>query len=42
MGDWIRCEEDTIVEGKQALTIKSVLACAYGGKITFVTDGQND
>ncbi|MCI1477823.1 MAG: DUF4280 domain-containing protein [Clostridium beijerinckii] len=38
--EWMNTKEDTIVDGLPALTTDSVLICAYGGKIKFVTDGQ--
>lgn len=41
LSDWMIVQEDTIVDGKPALTTKSVLVCAKGGKIKFVTDGQD-
>ncbi|WP_297430452.1 DUF4280 domain-containing protein [Clostridium sp.] len=41
-GDWMNCKEDTIVKDQPVLTDQSVLICAYGGQIRFVTDGQYD
>ena len=38
--EWMNTKEDTLVDGTPALTTDSVLICAYGGKIKFVTDGQ--
>ncbi|WP_035790378.1 DUF4280 domain-containing protein [Clostridium beijerinckii] len=40
LNDWINAKEDTLVEGKAALTEKSILVCAYGGQIKFVANGQ--
>lgn len=42
LGDWINCKEDTIVKDQPVLTNQSVLICACGGQIRFVTDGQYD
>jgi len=42
LGDWIKFKKDTIIQGKGALITESVLICARGGQITFVTDGQNE
>lgn len=39
---WMNTKENTLVDGKPALTTKSQLICAYGGVITFVTDGQHE
>lgn len=38
--EWMNAKEDTLVDGAAALTTDSVLICAYGGKIKFITDGQ--
>lgn len=38
--EWINAKEDALVEGEPALTTDSILICAYGGQIRFVTDGQ--
>lgn len=37
---WMNAKEDTLVEGKAALTQQSVLVCAYGGQIKFIGHGQ--
>ncbi|WAG62152.1 DUF4280 domain-containing protein [Clostridium estertheticum] len=37
-GDWMNVKEDTLVDGKPALTAESVLL--HQGKIKFVTTGQ--
>ena len=37
---WMNAKEDTLVEGKAALTLDSVLVCAYGGQIKFIGHGQ--
>ncbi|MBW9154817.1 DUF4280 domain-containing protein [Clostridium estertheticum] len=40
-GDWMKVKEDTLVDGKPALTAESVLICSlHQGKIKFVTTGQ--
>lgn len=39
-GNWMRYKEDVTAAGIEVLTTGSVLACAHGGKIRFVTDGQ--
>ncbi|AGX41830.1 DUF4280 domain-containing protein [Clostridium saccharobutylicum] len=38
--EWMNTKEDTLVEGEPALTTDSILICAYGGVIKFITDGQ--
>lgn len=40
--EWMYTKENTLVEGKPALTTKSQLICNYGGIITFETDGQHE
>lgn len=41
--EWSDAKEETLVEGKAALTTDSWLACSkYGGKITFETNGQEE
>lgn len=40
--EWMKTKEDTLVSGEDALTTDSFLVCEYGGKITFVTTGQED
>lgn len=42
LDDWMNVKEDTLVKGEPALTNESVLVCKYGGKITFITNGQED
>lgn len=39
--DWINTKGDTLVSGEAALTTDSILVCAYGGKIKFISDGQD-
>jgi hypothetical protein len=39
---WMKVKEDTKIDGKPVLTSESQLTCAYGGKITFVSDGQKE
>jgi hypothetical protein len=41
LSDWMIVKEDTIIDGKPAVTTKSVLICGKGGQIKFVTDGQD-
>lgn len=41
LAEWANTKEDTIVGGAPALTTDSILICAYGGIIKFVTDGQS-
>ena len=38
---WMNTKEDTLIEGAPALTTASILICAYGGVIKFITDGQD-
>lgn len=38
--EWINVKEDTVINGASALTTDSILICAYGGTIKFITDGQ--
>lgn len=40
-GDWINSKDDTLVEGKPALTKDSVILCSNGGVITFISHGQD-
>ncbi|WP_297423994.1 DUF4280 domain-containing protein [Clostridium sp.] len=40
LSDWMRYKEDAIASGEEVLTQKSVLICASGGTIKFITDGQ--
>jgi len=52
LGKWLEAEEETLVDGKPALTMKCSLMCAYActagfesadsARITFMTDGQFD
>ena len=39
---WQNCKEDSLVEGKPALTTDSYLVCAYEGVIKFISKGQED
>lgn len=39
-GKWQNAKEDTLVEGKPALTTESYLVCTCGGIIKFITNGQ--
>ncbi|OOM07382.1 DUF4280 domain-containing protein [Clostridium saccharobutylicum] len=42
-GEWSDVKEDTLVEGKGALTTDSWLVCSkYQGKIKFETNGQEE
>ncbi len=41
LNKWMNTKEDTLVEGAPALTTASILICAYGGVIRFITDGQD-
>jgi len=38
---WMNTKEDSLIDGIPALVTKSVLICAYGGKINFISDGQD-
>lgn len=41
--EWSDTKEDTLVEGKGALTTDSWITCtAHGGRITFVDNGQQE
>lgn len=40
LSDWMIVKEDTIMDGKPAITTQSVLICGKGGQIRFVSDGQ--
>ena len=40
--EWMKAKEETLVRGEAALTTDSYLVCKYGGKITFVTTGQEE
>lgn len=39
-GKWQNVKEDTLVDGKPALTTDSFLVCTCGGLIKFSTNGQ--
>jgi len=41
LNKWMNTKEDTLIEGAPALTTASILICAYGGVIKFITDGQD-
>ena len=41
-GEWQLTKEDYLVDGKPALTTKSILFTQCGGIITFKSSGQND
>ena len=41
LNKWMNTKEDTLIEGAPALTTASILICAYGGIIRFITDGQD-
>ena len=38
--EWMKTQGDTLVDGTPALTTDSILICAYGGTIKFISDGQ--
>ncbi len=38
--EWTNTKDDSLVNGVPALTTDSILICAYGGIIKFITDGQ--
>lgn len=40
LNKWMNTKADTLIEGAPALTTASILICAYGGVIRFITDGQ--
>jgi len=40
VGKWLDAKEDTLVDGKPALTTQCTLICCYGGVIGFADDGQ--
>ena len=40
--EWLKTKEDTLVKGEDALTTDSFLVCKYGGKITFISNGQEE
>lgn len=37
---WLDAQAETLVDGKAAVTVKCTIACAYGGIIAFMDDGQ--
>lgn len=37
---WLDAQEETLVDGKPAVTVKCTIACSYGGVIGFMDDGQ--
>jgi hypothetical protein len=37
---WLDAQTEMLVDGKPAITVKCTIACAYGGIITFIDDGQ--
>lgn len=37
---WLDAQAETLVDGKSAVTVKCTIACAYGGIIAFIDDGQ--
>lgn len=38
--EWLNVKEDTLVDGKPALTTDSMIVCGFGGIITFEDAGQ--
>lgn len=38
--EWLDPQEDTLVDGKAAITVKSTITCSYGGIIGFIDAGQ--
>lgn len=41
LGDkWLNAQEETLVDGKPAITVQCTVACKYGGVISFIDDGQ--
>lgn len=41
LGDkWLDAQEETLVDGKPAITVQCTVACKYGGVISFIDDGQ--
>ena len=40
LNKWMNTKEDTLIDVAPALTTASILICAYGGVIKFITDGQ--
>lgn len=39
---WVQVDEDYYIDGAPALTINSVLHCAYGGEITITLEAEGD
>ena len=37
---WAEAQENTLVDGKPALTVKCTITCSYGGTIGFMDAGQ--
>ena len=37
---WIECDENYYIDGAPALTVNSVLHCAYGGEITITLEAE--
>lgn len=40
-GEWAEAQENTLVDGKPALTVKCTIICSYGGTIGFMDAGQD-
>lgn len=40
-GEWAEAQENTLVDGKPALTVKCTITCSYGGTIGFMDAGQD-
>lgn len=38
--EWLDAEENTLVDGKAAITVKCTITCSYGGTIGFMDAGQ--
>lgn len=38
--EWSEAQENTLVDGKPALTVKCTITCSYGGTIGFMDAGQ--
>lgn len=39
-GQWLDAQDNTLVDGKPALTVKCTIACCFGGIIEFMDAGQ--
>lgn len=37
---WLNSRAETLADGKTAITVQCTIACAYGGIMTFLDDGQ--